>query len=167
MKRCIKLGICTVLTLLMIAFIFWNSAQPTSASIQASVRVTEKVETVAEQSGIHDKVLSQRQATHYIRKAAHAIEFFALGALLFLSATVLHKTPRLQTIWNILSVSLLVAVTDEAIQIWSGRGPKVQDVLLDFCGATAAILLCSLVYYGIRAIFRTFRRRRLRLRGDK
>lgn len=143
-----------MLVLAVIGFIFTNSAQKTATSTKVSLDVTAKIETAVERSGLQDTTLSQNVSPRYVRKAAHAVEFFALGATLFLTAVILHKRLRFQLVWNILAVSLFVAVADESIQILSERGPRVQDVLLDFCGAVTAILLCALVYYGIRAIFR-------------
>lgn len=153
-----------MLVLSTVAIIFANSAQPTAASTKVSINVTEKIETVVEQSGLQDTQEPTTLNPLYVRKVAHVVEFFALGATLFLTAIILHEKLRFQTIWNILSISLLVAVTDESIQILSARGPRVQDVLLDFCGAAAAILLCGLVHYGIRVIFR-FVPRRVQKRG--
>lgn len=165
MRRYIKIGICIVLALLVIGFIFTNSAQPTAASTKVSLDVTEKIETVVAQSGLQDTQEPTTLKPFYVRKAAHVVEFFALGATLFLTAIILHEKLRLQTIWNILSASLFVAVADESVQILSERGPKVQDVLLDFCSAAAAILLCALVYFGIRAVFRFARRHEKKKRG--
>ena len=46
-------------------------------------------------------------------------------------------------------VVLLVAVTDESIQNFTGRGSQVTDVMLDFFGAVAGVgflwLLCGLI----------------------
>ena len=46
---------------------------------------------------------------------------------------------------NSLFAGLAVAVTDETIQIFSGRGSQVLDVVLDFSGALTGILLVSLL----------------------
>ena len=157
MRRHIKIGICIVLALLVIGFIFTNSAQPTAKSTKASLNVTARIETLIEKSGLLDTQETNMVNPRYVRKAAHAVEFFTLGAILFLMMILVHEKLRFQNIWNILSISLFVAVTDESVQILSERGPRVQDVLLDFCGAAAAIFLCALVYYGIRAVFRFIR----------
>lgn len=165
MRRYIKIGICIVLALLVIGFIFTNSAQPTAKSTKASLNVTEKIETLIEKSGLFDTRETNTVNPRYVRKAAHAVEFFTLGAMLFLMTILVHETLRFQNIWNILSASLFVAVADESVQILSERGPKVQDILLDFCSAAAAILLCALVYYGIRAVFRYARCHEKKKRG--
>ena len=50
-----------------------------------------------------------------------------------------------------LLISLLVAMTDEVIQIFSPlRGPGVKDVLLDFCGAAFGVACMVALLLAIR-----------------
>lgn len=143
MRRKIGVGICLVCTLLTMAFIFYNSAQPVPDSQKASASVAETIVSVAPNGEAFGG--SWTSFVNYIRKAAHAVEFFVLGtelALLFLA--VLQKR-SVQAVWNVLSLALFTAVTDESIQILSGRGPRVQDVLLDFAGSITAVLLILLL----------------------
>ena len=76
---------------------------------------------------------------HLVRKLAHFSEFFVLGAelLLFFALSKSRKNAFLLA----LSHSLFTALMDETIQIFSGRGPMIQDVWLDFSGVTAGALL--------------------------
>ena len=71
---------------------------------------------------------------HEIRKLAHFMEFGLLGWLLcqtFGAYRVSNRTAN----GYILFIGLLVAVTDEYIQLGSaGRNGHVLDVLLDFSG---------------------------------
>ena len=81
---------------------------------------------------------------HFVRKTAHFCEFGLLGGelmLLFWLRSGLHT----QNCCNAAFASLLSAVTDETIQLFSGRGSQVQDVVLDFGGALVGILLTSVV----------------------
>ena len=81
---------------------------------------------------------------HFVRKTAHFCEFGLLGCelmLLFWLRSGLH----IQNCCNAAFASLLAAVTDETIQLFSGRGSQVQDVVLDFGGALVGILLTSVV----------------------
>ena len=81
---------------------------------------------------------------HFVRKTGHFCEFSLLGCevtLLFW----LRSGASLQNRCNAAFAALLTAVTDESIQIFSGRGSRVQDVVLDFCGALTGILFMSLV----------------------
>ena len=83
--------------------------------------------------------------THYfVRKSAHFCEFGLLGCELMLLFG-LRSGMSLQSMSNAAFAALLAAVTDETIQIFSGRGSQVQDVVLDFCGAVTGILFTSLV----------------------
>ena len=80
---------------------------------------------------------------HLVRKLAHFSEFFVLGAelLLFFALSKSRKNAFLLA----LSHSLFTALMDETIQIFSGRGPMIQDVWLDFSGVTAGALLMHAV----------------------
>ncbi|MBQ7058119.1 MAG: VanZ family protein [Firmicutes bacterium] len=115
---------------------------------------------------------------HFVRKAGHFTEFFLLGFQLCLIWLRVWRyipqqpsdagpdRPGLVTcypafvpraVWPTVGLTLacssgtswLVAFLDETIQIFSGRGPMIQDVWLDLSGALCAILLVLLIY-GLR-----------------
>ena len=81
---------------------------------------------------------------HFVRKSAHFCEFGLLGCELMLLFW-LRSGVRFQNLCNAAFAALLSAVTDETIQIFSGRGSQVLDVVLDFSGALTGILLVSLL----------------------
>ena len=81
---------------------------------------------------------------HFVRKSAHFCEFGLLGCELILLFR-LRSGVRFQDLCNAAFAALLSAVTDETIQIFSGRGSQVQDVVLDFSGALTGILLMSFI----------------------
>ena len=81
---------------------------------------------------------------HFVRKSAHFCEFGLLGCELMLLFW-LRSGVRFQNLCNAAFAALLSAVTDETIQIFSGRGSQVQDVVLDFSGALTGILLVSFI----------------------
>ena len=143
MKRKIGIGICLVCVLLTVAFIFYNSAQPVPEWQKASASVAETIVSVAPNGGA--SFGSWTSFVNYIRKAAHALEFFVLGTELSLLFFAVLQKRGVQAVWNVLTLALLTAVTDESIQILSGRGPRVQDVLLDFAGSMTAVLLILLL----------------------
>lgn len=156
MRRYVNLTVCFLLIFLTVAFIFYNSAQPVEESKEKSASVAETIAQKSKEE--YEKPADWRAFVAHVRKAAHAIEFFVLGSefsVLFL--ILLPKSSVPQAIWNTASVALLVAVADESIQILSGRGPKVQDVLLDFCGAAAAVSAFLLIWGAVRL----YRRKRL------
>lgn len=141
------------LVLLTVAVIFYNSAQPVTSSDETSKNVAEQIVSVLPSAqDATETPRGMREFVQQVRKAAHAVEFFALGAELSVLFYLFHKRLRLQTLWNTVSAALAIAVADESIQILSGRGPRVQDVLLDFCGALAATALCWLLFGVIYAV---------------
>ncbi len=81
---------------------------------------------------------------HFVRKSAHFCEFGLLGCELMLLFW-LRSGVRFQNLCNAAFAALLSAVTDETIQVFSGRGSQVLDVVLDFSGALTGILLVSLL----------------------
>lgn len=85
---------------------------------------------------------------HFVRKTGHFCEFGLLGCELTLLFW-LRGGLSLQNLCNSAFPALLAAVTDETIQIFSGRGSQVQDVVLDFAGAVTGILLTGFVIKNI------------------
>ena len=86
-----------------------------------------------------------QSAHRFVRKAAHFCEFALLG---FLSAGLfLWLSARTFAVkgWMTLSIpavfTLLYAASDEIHQMFTDRGPRVTDVLIDFAGACFGILL--------------------------
>lgn len=149
MKKLWKRSVCLLLILFTVGFIFYNSAQPVEASKEKSASVAETIAPKPKEE--YEKPADWRAFVSAVRKGAHAVEFFALGSelsLLFLWA--FRPKSVWQAGWNSLSAALAIAVADESIQILSGRGPKVQDVLLDFCGAAAATAVFLLIWSAVQ-----------------
>ena len=92
-------------------------------------------------AGFVDFGLPWGQLTYLIRKTAHFSEFAAWVAVAFLNLRHVSGY-RPQTWVNALFAGLLVAVTDEFIQLFSGRGSLVADVVLDFGGCLFGSALC-------------------------
>ena len=74
---------------------------------------------------------------YLIRKAAHFLEYAALGCLLSLDE---RRTLSWGGALGRLNFGLLVAFLDETIQIFSGRGAQIADVWLDLSGVLAAVV---------------------------
>ena len=136
-SKLIREIIFAVLALLLVCFIFSNSAQSRSESIDQSRALMAFLKPLLDPQGR----ISDSTFHHYLRKAAHFTEFAALGfSLMGLSDCLPWKGKKKQRLLMPLLVSLLVSVTDETIQIFSPlRGPGASDVLLDFCGAVFGI----------------------------
>lgn len=147
----------TVLLLLAIlaalAFIWGNSLESAVESSLKSGRVRELIEPLLEllvgQGNVTDRM---------VRKLAHLTEFAVLGALLLLLTAAFRV--RLQSVLNCQFFLLLAALTDETIQLFTGRGSQVRDVWLDFAGGTAGLLAMLLLLWLLRCLFRPRDRRR-------
>lgn len=124
--------------LLVTTLVIWgNSMMPPSQSSQMSGGLTLWLQ----------EVLHLPLSEHLIRKAGHFCEYALLGAEY---ALCLGKERRSgQRIFNCLALGLMTAVADESIQILSGRGPMVADILLDFSGFG-----CGFMVLLARRIFR-------------
>lgn len=131
-----------ILILLTVCFIFENSTESKEESGQKSEIVKEVVNTAIEALGGEEKVTD-----HMVRKTAHFLEFFTLGAEMMLMC-MLH---RKSFVWPAF-LGLLTALMDETIQISSKRGSAVQDVWLDFSGVVAALLLMRFLVKGYKLL---------------
>ena len=148
----------TVLLLLAIlaalAFIWGNSLESAVESSLKSGRVRELIEPLME------LLVGQGNVTdHMVRKLAHLTEFAVLGALLLLLTAAAFRV-RLQSVLNCQFFLLLAALTDETIQLFTGRGSQVRDVWLDFAGGTAGLLAMLMLLWLLRCLFRPRDRRR-------
>ncbi|MEG1834492.1 MAG: VanZ family protein [Oscillospiraceae bacterium] len=154
MKYKIEVVICSILILLTVAFVWNNSAKTIPESMNDTNIAAKVVEKIADKVDRTDKKKfeSYNSFLKYLRKCAHAIEFFSLGAEIAAFSLIIRKKFKPQNLWNILSSVLAIAVVDEAIQIFSGRGPAVQDVILDFCGALVGVLLVLLIGFIIASL---------------
>ncbi len=115
-----------VLTILVMVFIFTNSLWDIPTSKATSERVQEWLTPFLE------RFVGEGNVTqHLVRKMAHVVEFAMLGVMLAFFC-------RKLTLWPFF-LALVTGLADETIQIYSGRGPQVQDVWIDFAGACLGI----------------------------
>lgn len=92
---------------------------------------------------------------HLVRKTAHFLEYALLGfltacLLLHLSRCLIPRIRPWQT-WVVpAGFCLAYAASDEIHQIFSNRGPRVTDVLIDFFGAVCGICVIQLAVWLIK-----------------
>ena len=133
-----------ILLIVLLLFIWGNSCLPKQVSAQASGWVTELLRP------IFQAVFGEEAVTeHFVRKLAHFSEYAALGCVIVL---LLFCIP-IRSGWRVLygaMGAMMVALLDETIQIFSGRGPMIQDVWLDFSGAVFGGSVTFLLYYLIK-----------------
>ena len=136
------LWIFAVLSLLNVAFIWGNSLPSISQSKAQSSAVAEKVQPIVDpQQKIEPPTFHK-----YLRKAAHLAEFSLLGLFVCGFTLCLGIELKKRLISLPVLIVLLVAVGDELIQHFSKRGSLVTDVVLDFFGALAGLLISAAVY---------------------
>ncbi len=123
MKKCIQV----LLIAFTLVFIFSNSMPDIENSREQSIGIMNLIEPILEIF-----VGKGNVTLHFVRKLAHFVEFGLLGFLLGLFT----KKPKSATFFFV----LLTALTDETIQIFTGRGSQVQDVWLDFAGGCTGII---------------------------
>lgn len=137
-KRRVLSTVLICLCIATVAFIWGNSMLGSKASSNVSNSVLGALDPIIRRFGIVSK------DDLWLRKLAHFTEFAALGAELLFLAAVKGKS-GFQTASNCAFAALLVALTDETIQLISGRNSQVLDVLLDFSGSLTGILIAWLI----------------------
>ncbi len=124
----------------VIAFIFGNSLPTIEESAETSGRLLGFINGILEAFK-----LPVMTSDVFIRKFAHFAEFFVLGASVC-GYSVFDK--KIDVNYAIKSVlfSCLIAMSDETIQYFTGRGSMLLDVWLDLFGATTGIIICYFVF---------------------
>ena len=131
-----------ILSLLTVAFIWGNSLKSIPESSAQSSAVADKIQDVVDP----EKKVEPSVFHNLIRKAAHIIEFFALGIFVGGFAICLGYEQQKRLISMPLLIVLLIAVGDEWIQVYAERGSLVTDVIIDFSGALAGLLMVSMLH---------------------
>lgn len=146
--------ILTLLTVLLIGWIFSNSMKNAEKSTAQSSAVQEiiqdAVDTVAPTKEIE-------VSGHAVRKAAHFSEYALLGFMLFF--TCLSYTEKKPWFFVPALIAVVIPFCDEGIQFFSdGRAPAFKDVGIDISGAAAGMLCAFALFLLIRALWRKRRK---------
>ena len=126
---------------LWILFIFGHSLQPAAASTQESDSVRRLLSLL----------LRCELASAFVRKLAHFVEFWVLGALAAcFFAGWAGRLP--QTLFYSAVLGMMTALCDETIQLFvAGRDGRILDVWLDFAGScTGAAMVLAVLYFARR-----------------
>ena len=140
-RRRFWLGLLALLILLTLGFIWGNSMKSIPESQAMSLSLLSRIKPLLDAIFGPDRITD-----HIIRKTAHFCEFALLGAELRLLFLLLRQR-GLQGSANSLFAGLAAAVADEAIQIFSQRGSRVADVVLDFSGVFFGALVIVLIAF--------------------
>ena len=157
----------TLATLLVLAFIFSNSAATAEQSSGLSERVTKWVQTIfraiAPQSWVAGATGEDFARLHgIVRKIAHFTEFFALGAcstwcyLSYCRFAVGLTLPATTVIF--------VPILDEFLQgSVEGRATELLDLVIDTAGGLTGVLVGLVL---AAAVLAGLARRKKRLKGE-
>lgn len=140
MKKIIKRIFPFIPAILCMAVIFAFSSQDKAQSTEVSNAAVEVVYGA-------DKVGSFIP-TVIIRKAAHFLEYAALGALLYFGISMMNKNKSIKfRIVVSTFVGAVYAATDELHQYFvPGRAAMLSDVLLDSCGVIFGVLCAAMIF---------------------
>ena len=125
-----------------IAFIWSNSLQNPDESMKRSNIAEEVVRPIILAIPV-EQWHSGDMVTFITRKLGHFTEYFLLGAELMLLALLLRPAFRPRFIWLLLFAGAIAAM-DESLQLTSGRGAAVSDVLLDIFGSLSGLMMMAL-----------------------
>ena len=139
-KRNIIHAVILILLMINLAFIFIQSALPPEESAETSDKVGDIVEEI-----IPPETKPGAFIQINLRKIAHFVEFACLGLLS--SIYVIFLGWRKDRALFSLALAPLVALLDETLQIFSGRGSSVKDVWIDSAGFFTAAILFYTVYH--------------------
>lgn len=139
----VKTVLCVTIPLTLL-FIFINSALPPALSSAESEAAGGFLTLIFPEGTLFHTLIVGN-----IRKIAHFAEFFVLGIQIALWVCLFTSRYKLTLPLSLFAVSG-VAALDEVIQIFSGRGPSVFDVMLDVFGASVALGLVYSVYFVIK-----------------
>lgn len=142
-----------IFILLTIAFIWGQSCLPAEVSNDESNAFREIVERILGTDSAFANFVSI-----YIRKIAHFTEFAVLGLEMTLFTYLCTKS-RISDLIRCAYFGPVIAAIDETIQIFSGRGSSIIDVMIDTVGYIFAFLLTSLFYSVIRKVVFIIRER--------
>ena len=147
----IKRGVCLILILLNLCFIWGNSILSGEESKAISDRVIAVLVDVLHIDYTGDGSEDEPDMNFLVRKAAHATEFLSLG---FLSALLTVQQGQKIREWIPLPLlfGVLTALADETIQLYHARTSSVKDVWLDGTGFLVGVLLALLLMRLVRLI---------------
>lgn len=137
-----------IIVTLTAIFVFSNMASDASESVSAPLIdktnefVASHIVTDLGERPANDRHILEEKVTVFVRKSAHAFEYFCLGFLVFLRF-YLYGVDRFRSGGLAMCVCLLLAIADEYHQTFvPGRCGCLSDALIDFCGIVVGILIC-------------------------
>lgn len=145
-KLC-KMYLSWILVLVWICFIWSNSLASGQGSDATSLYWVSRLQSVLRCLGIYGQAVQN----HFIRKAAHFLEYFVLGLLVsnarFYSWEDVYfwntkYSSKIEMLTGLLI--FIIPAIDETIQLYvPGRSGQLTDVILDISGAVIGCIFAS------------------------
>ncbi len=124
----------TVMIITVLSF-FVQSALPAEVSSAESGKVSDILEIIIPSDSMLGRFVHSN-----IRKIGHFVEYGAFGAEAALFVFFFIKR-KLTGAFGFSASALFTAFCDETLQIFSGRGPAIADVWIDFFGFLSLFFL--------------------------
>lgn len=146
-----KIILITAMIITVLSF-FVQSALPSNISSAESDAVSDAIEPIIPSDTPVGEIVHPN-----IRKIGHFFEFglFGFEVVLFL---FLYTKRSLRNIVYSMAAALFIGLLDETVQIFSGRGPQISDVWLDFSGFATVFTLCYLMFFFASYVFKKIRK---------
>lgn len=143
MKKKVTIFVLFIALILIVGFIFSNSAKFRNESTQQSVQILSVVlnKFAPEADAVQKNIIH-----NLIRKSAHVIEYMSLGIMLALISRQFENINKRKYICFPLFIGLSVGVIDEFIQSFNDRSAEVQDVIIDFSGVFVGVALVMIIF---------------------
>lgn len=137
------LALFCVLSCLTATFIFCQSLQSAEGSAAHSGRLAALLQQLLDRQ----RRIPEETFHLAVRKLAHFTEFAVLGLCVGGAAVNVYRLRQRRYYAFPVLLTLLVALTDECIQHFTGRSSQVWDVVLDLAGALFGLAAALVIAY--------------------
>ena len=138
----LRIIIFAFLALFILGYIFSNSLQAPSGSNERSKNISKTIQSVVDPQ----KKIEEPTFHKYTRKAAHALEFMALGLCVSGAFYNVYLKSGKKYISLLLFLGLSSSFCDEYIQGFKkGRSSETGDILIDFGGFVLGFLIIFII----------------------
>lgn len=125
-----------------VIFIFSNSMLSGEDSNQKSGVIVELIRPIIDPDGN----MATYEIQYIVRKTAHFMEFFVLGASLTVISFIVSNKIFSPWIFMPMFFTLAGAVADEYVQSFTGRTSLVSDIVIDFSGGMCGIIVTTIIF---------------------
>ncbi len=140
-----------ILTVAVTAFILFNGSRTGEESMTMSGWV---MAVLSPMLNLLSRVFGEADWSFWIRKAAHATEYAALGFCAAFAAHHMARKVGRPLVVHAVLYALVTAVTDEFIQGFVERTSSVSDVVIDLGGALCGVAIATAIGRWCRSLKR-------------